>query len=675
MRNLLVFFRLLMAAFLLCAGAQQALAQKVLMLTTNIAGTNPERSDAIAAYDNMQAEFEAVVGAANLTRMSVLGNANAISQTTFTAAPGPYDIVIVAGTYSPIDDSNWAVIQNAVANRWANTVVFFMDGCCEALNTGNAAKMVARLNAGTGSTFALGISPPENNTQFPLNTNSPFSPSFTGLNPFTGAAITYIDNVPANNALYLAAGTPPASFPPAGTTSTNNVYGLLIPTVQSNAGQGACVFAVVDVSPFIDVAQYQSWTANRGKIGPAFLNAATSETGACGLPKVSKSFDKTDLYLGGNDNSTLLTITLSNGTPNPITNVNLTDNLPAPLVVATGSVGNTCLAGNLSAAVGANAISDNGFTIPSGGCTITVPVNWPNSDAGRQACINTPSVTNTITPGTDFVSPTGQINIPATASIACHAAQLSISKQVVWPANVTAVDLTGSSFPVSVICTGTDGIVLPAINTSITLTTPTTGSVSITPVISSGSCVATEGTRPAPPANHIWVEDPAPSATATMAAPPAANTAQLVNTLARANTDITISKSVAGGPAAGVTGSFSFTANCGADGSFTTAVTLSGSNAGAIAITNVPQGASCTVSEAPAMPAAPEGYAWSTSLPAPVSLVTAATGNTASFVNTLVRTAPAMPEAVPALDTVKLLLMAAAMALLGMLVLRRAQRL
>lgn len=409
-------------------------------------------------------------------------------------------------------------------------------------------------------------------------------------------------------------------------------------------------------------------------MGPAFVNAATSENGACGLPKVSKSFDKTDVYLGGSDNSTVLTISLSNGTPNPITNVNLTDNLPAPLVVATGSVGNTCLAGNLSAAVGANAISDNGFTIPSGGCTITVPVQWPNSDAGRQACINTPSVTNTITPGTDFVSPTGQVNTPATASLACHAAQLSISKQVVWPANVTAVDLTGTSFQVSVVCTGTDGIVLPAINTSITLTTPTTGSASITPVISSGSCVATEGTRPAPPANHIWVEDPAPSATATMAAPPAANSVQLVNTLARANTDITISKTVAGGPAAGVTGSFSFTANCGADGSFTTAVTLSGSNAGAIAITNVPQGASCTVSEAPAMPAAPAGYAWSTSLPAPVSLVTAATGNTASFVNTLVRTAPVVPAAVPALDTIKLLLMMAAMALLGMLAVRRAQR-
>jgi hypothetical protein len=666
MTNPLMFFRLLLAAFLLSFGAQHALAQKVLLLTTNIAGPNAEQDDAIRAYTNLQNEFSSqLASTSDLTRMSVLGNANAISATTFTDAPGPYDIVIVAGTYRSIDDTNWAVLQNAVANRWANSIVFFVDGCCEGQNSGNARRMVATLNAGAQASFTLGAT--VNGFQaFSLNTNSPYASSFAALNPLQGGYYTYINNVPANNALYVPGG----ALPPTGSAPWDNVYGLLIPTAQSNAGRGACVFAVVDISLF-DAAP---WAANQGKIAPAFLSAATSETGACGLPKVSKSFDRADVYLGGSDNNTLLTITLSNGTPNPITNVNLTDNLPAPLVVAAGAVGNTCTEGNLIAAVDSSVISNNGFTIPSGGCTITVPVQWPNTDAGRQACISTPSVTNTITPGTDFVSPTGQVNTPATASLACHAAQLAISKQVVWPANVTPVDLTGSSFPVSVVCTGSDGVVAPAINTSITLDTATTGSVSITPVIASGSCVMTEGTRPTPPANHLWVEDPAPSVSVAMAAPPAANSAQLVNTLARANTDITISKTVAGGPAAGISGSFSFTANCGADGSFTTAVGLSGSNAGAIAITNVPQGASCTVSEAPTMPDAPAGYTWSTSLPAPVTLVTAANGNTASFVNTLVRTAPAVPAAVPALDTIKLLLMAVAMALMGMLVLRRTQR-
>ncbi|WP_158400645.1 IPTL-CTERM sorting domain-containing protein [Comamonas sp. B-9] len=671
MQRLSNFFRLCMAAFLLCAGAQQAWAQKVLLLTTNVTGASAEDAYVRTAYDNLQGEFASqLADPSDLTRLSVLSTAGSISQRTFSDAPGPYDLVIVASGYSAIDSSNWTVLQDALANRWANTIVLFVDGCCEAQNGGNARRMVDTLNAGTGSAFALGRS--ADDLRFPLNTNSPFAANFAGLNPFTGGVISYINNVPADNALYLAHGTPSSSFPAPGTTPVNDVYGLLIPTFQSNNGLGACAFAVVDVSPFLNILHYQSWTANRGKVGPAFLHAATSETGACGLPKVSKSFDKSDIYLSGSDNSTVLTIDLSNGTRDPILSVDMTDNLPVPLVVGAGAVGNTCTGGSLSAVAGANVIRSSGVTIPPGGCSITVPLVWPNTDAGRQACVNTPLLTNTITPGTDFVSPIGQVNTPATATLTCQPAQLSIAKQVVWPANITPVDLTGSSFPVSVVCTGSDGVVAPAIDTSITLDTPKTGSVSVTPVIASGSCVVTEGARPAPPANHIWVEDPAPSVSVPMAAPPAANHALLVNTLARANTDITIITAVTGGPAAGISGSFSFSAHCGTDGSFTTAVTLSGSNAGAMAITGVPQGASCTVSEDPILPAAPAGYAWSTSLPAPVSLLTGDGGNTASFVNTLVRTAPLVPAAVPTLQQWALVVLS--LMLLGAATLRRRQR-
>lgn len=429
MRNLTVYVRLLVAALLLCTGAQQALAQKVLLLTTNVSGPNAENADAITAYNNLQSEFAShLSNPADLTRLSVLGDAGAISANTFSDAPGPYDIVIVAGTYKPIHASNWTVLERAVANRWANSIVFFVDGCCQNMNDNSASKLIAALNGGAGSNFSLGSSL-ANYQEFPLNTNSPFASSFGGLNPFAGGDITYINQVPANNALYLASGTPPGSFPPAGDTLVNSVYGLLIPTSQSNNGKGACVFAVVDVSPFISgVPGYPAWTNNKDKVAPAFLNAATSENGACGLPKVSKSFDKTDLYLAGGDNKAILTISLSNGTPTAISGVNLTDHLPAPMVVGAGTVSNTCTAGSLSAAVGANAISNSGFTIPSGGCTITVPVQWPDTDAGRQACRSTPSVINTITPGTDFVSPTGQVNTPATAALACHTPDVPVIK-------------------------------------------------------------------------------------------------------------------------------------------------------------------------------------------------------------------------------------------------------
>ena len=663
MRTSIRFVRLILAAMLLWSGTQMAFAQKVLMLTSN-----ETASDALLAYNNLQSEFQSVVGAGNLTRMDVLSNPNAISQATFSNAPGPYDIVIVAGTYSPIDNTNWAVIQNAVANRWANSIVFFVDGCCEAGNGGNAAKMVAALNGGAATTFSLG-SNLNAIASFPLNTNSPFASSFTGLNPFAGGYITYINQVPASNALYLATGTPPANFPPAGSTPVNNVYGLLIPTAQSNAGKGACVFSVVDVSPFVS----PPWDSNRGKIAPAFINAATSENGACGLPKVAKSFDKADIYLGGTDNTTTLTIQLSNGTPVAISGVNLTDNLPAPLQIGAGAVSNTCTGGTLAAPQGSSAVSLTGFGIPSGGCSVTVPVVWPNTDAGRQACVSAPAVTNTITPGVDFVSPIGQVNTPATASLACHAGLLNLSKLVVWPANVPPVDLTGASFPVTVACTGTDGVVLPPINTSIVLSSATQGTVATTPVISSGSCTVTETSRSTAPANYIWVENPLPSATASLVAPPAAASVTLTNTLARANSDITVNKTVTGGPATGVSGAFNFTANCGADGTYQAAVTLSGTSTGAIAITNVPQGASCTVSEDAALPAAPAGYAWSTDLPPAVTLVTSGSGNVAAFVNQLTSTAPPTPAPVPTLKEWGVMAMSLLLVAMGVVQLRRRQ--
>ncbi|MEN5181961.1 hypothetical protein ABE501_19565, partial [Comamonas testosteroni] len=144
---------------------------------------------------------------------------------------------------------------------------------------------------------------------------------------------------------------------------------------------------MVDASPFIG----PGWVANQGKVGPAFINAATSENGACGLPKVAKSFDKADIYLGGTDNTATLTIQISNGTPVAISGVNLTDNLPAPLQIGSGAVSNTCTGGTLAAAQGSSSVSLTGFGIPSGGCSVTVPVVWPNTDAGRQACVNTPS--------------------------------------------------------------------------------------------------------------------------------------------------------------------------------------------------------------------------------------------------------------------------------------------
>ena len=159
-----------------------------------------------------------------------------------------------------------------------------------------------------------------------------------------------------------------------------------------------------------------------------------------------------------------------------------------------------------------------------------------------------------------------------------------------------------------------------------------------------------------------------------MQALPADNVAHLINTLARANTDITISKIVAGGPAEGLNGSFNFTANCGADGNFNSTVTLTGSNAGAIAIKDVPIGASCTVTQDPTRPTPPAGYEWDNAPLEPVSLTTAPNGNTASFVSTLVRRAAPVPTAVPTLQEWGMMVLSIALLMVGATQMRNRQR-
>ncbi|WP_429948853.1 hypothetical protein ACQYWY_18120 [Comamonas sediminis] len=430
MKSGIFLSRLLLSAFLLGGSVSQAVAQKILLLTTNAASTSDELAEVDAAYDNLQNEFASVLAnPEEITRLSVLGHPDAISAETFNTPTGPYDMVIVANANRIIDPSNWQVLEQALANRWAEAMVFFVDGCCdEASLEGNIDVMIGALNTGTMSEFSRGIS--EVGSEISLNPDSPYALAFESVGIQQGGRFTLIDSVPQLNVLYSGTMSIPQV---AQLGSSNMVYGLTIPKAQSNGGLGACVFVMMDTFFFFE----NVWAQYQGKIALAFLDAATSATGACGVPEVSASFDKSDLHLGTGDNGATLTISLLNVTPHDFNNLTLANNLPAPLVVAGGAISNTCIKGSLGAGEGGNVIDYTGFTVPPGGCAITVPVTWPTTDAGVQACRSSPSVTNTITPGSDFLSPTGQINTPATASLVCHAPDELIVKQ---PERVPALD-------------------------------------------------------------------------------------------------------------------------------------------------------------------------------------------------------------------------------------------
>ena len=407
----------------LALACNPAAAQNVLFLHTN----EPTHPDAdLDAYTNLKNEFTAA--GATITDVGGLQTAGSISAATFTApSGGAYDLVIMASAYVQVDASNWGPINTAISNRSANAFIMFNDGCCVPANISN---MVASV-AATGAFTPTAGSVYNGMVAAVLNSNSPYSSSFTGLNPFIGGYIQYFNNVPANNALYLSPGSVP---PAAGTTPVNNVYGLFIPTAQSYNGQGACLFATVDLSPFVSSpapSPYDpsAYARNQHKIGPAFLNAVKAG-GACGLPAaISKTFAPATVDAGG---ASTLTITVDNISLLPVTGLNVTDNLPTPVVVG-AAASTTCTGGTLMAAVGSSTVSLTGATLPVGGCTITVPVQWPAASAALCTDAGT-TVTNTITPGSDFTTGQGQVNTPATATLSCLGApELHIGKSAPSP--------------------------------------------------------------------------------------------------------------------------------------------------------------------------------------------------------------------------------------------------
>lgn len=401
-------FLIMGIAFAALAGAANA-AQNVLILTTH-----ETRGDAVAATTNVQSEF--AVGGATVTYLDTLGAAGAITPATFlTAAGQPYDLVVVMSVYNPINAGNLSAITTAINTRAANMFAMFIDGCGEC--SGNAGLWVPELNRVTGGNMLAngGIAGMFNSA---LNTQSPYAPSFTGLNPLAAGFVTYIDKVPAGNVLYLPAGVAPSA---PGTTA----FGVFFPATQTggaaNMGGGACLFGAVDAT-----LMAQQYGPNQGRFAPAMLKAAA--TPDCAFPSVQKAFGPATVPLGG---TSTLTITLSNPRTVPVGGARVTDLLPAPLTVG-GAATTSCTGGTLNAPMGGTSVAMTGGQIPAGTasapgtCTVTVPVLWPYA-TGKTACDATAApqnpVTNVINPAApdkQFSTTAGQMGTPASATLACN---------------------------------------------------------------------------------------------------------------------------------------------------------------------------------------------------------------------------------------------------------------
>jgi len=190
------------------------------------------------------------------------------------------------------------------------------------------------------------------------------------------------------------------------------------------------------------------------------------------------------------------------------------------------------------------------------------------------------------------------------------------------------------AFTFSVTCTAGG----PYADQTVTLAAATTGQLA-TPlsVPANATCSVLELTRPAPPAGGFaWTAIPAATGTTAMLAG-GSQIAIVTNTLVSPGS-LTINKTVTGGPAGGITGTFNFSVACTAGGPNINpqAVTLTNATSGNAVITGVPAGSVCTVNELAPLPNPPAGYAWGTLPPQVVTAAMAAGGTlSAGFSNTL----------------------------------------
>jgi Domain of unknown function (DUF5979) len=221
----------------------------------------------------------------------------------------------------------------------------------------------------------------------------------------------------------------------------------------------------------------------------------------------------------------------------------------------------------------------------------------------------------------------------------------------------------GSSFPIVASCTLNGVAVAPAEGTtqSASATTGGSGSVTFSQIPQGATCTVSEGSLPAAPIGYTWatpiVTQPTSAITTT------ASTATVVNALTQLDPPFVLIKSVTGGPAAGVTGTFSFNIDCGSAGQFVQNVVLANATSGSVSITNIPYGSTCTFSEAAPLPTAPNGFIWTTLPPAQTRTID---GSAVSFVNALKASgggADLSPVAVPSLS--KLALFGLVLSLLG----------
>jgi hypothetical protein len=170
----------------------------------------------------------------------------------------------------------------------------------------------------------------------------------------------------------------------------------------------------------------------------------------------------------------------------------------------------------------------------------------------------------------------------------------------------------------------------------------TSATATLTGISAPADCTVSPLARPDAPDGYVWVGDiTGPPGTVTIT-DGGATDIPITGTLQRILSTLAVTIDVVDAPAGGVSGSFGFTVDCGAEGSFTVVVPFTGQSSATGSVVGIPAPATCTVTET-ARPLAPTGYRWTTASLAPFTASVTSAPSAASTAATLAEQLPTLP--------------------------------
>jgi uncharacterized repeat protein (TIGR01451 family) len=308
----------------------------------------------------------------------------------------------------------------------------------DTLSNGEASSATLQISsanpANLAKSFTPNTIPGDGRARVTLTINNPNTYAITGSSP---AALT--DTLPTN----MFVDTRPGALTP-----TTTCAGGTVNTLAGNGGVtlvggsipagGSCNITFDATSPI--GSNYTNTVASGALNTINRITNSNTVTAALNVQtqiSIAKAFGASTLV---EEKSTSVTISITNG-GGPLTNATLTDNLPAPLVVANTTASTTCSSSGVSrplaVTVGANSFALNNSNV-GGGDTAQVPGSNPSTNA-----LGTCTVTVNVKPATGSIGNFGGGDLALVNTLPINALGNSEGRSNAAPATANITVLPG----------------------------------------------------------------------------------------------------------------------------------------------------------------------------------------------------------------------------------------